>query len=84
MSAHGSPVGKRVCAQGIPPRPAAARRDVLPMLLDNPDFLGQAVEGGADDAEWTLAGLPPAADDEDDEDGPEAWLATPTKRRRRS
>lgn len=25
MSAHGSPVGKRVCAQGIPPRPAAAR-----------------------------------------------------------
>ncbi|KIP02449.1 hypothetical protein PHLGIDRAFT_37894 [Phlebiopsis gigantea 11061_1 CR5-6] len=29
-------------------------RDRLPMLIENPEFMGRAVEGGEDDDEWTI------------------------------
>ncbi|GJE90651.1 hypothetical protein PsYK624_067950 [Phanerochaete sordida] len=89
-SRHGTTL---VAATPAKPKPArGARRDgrdVLPMLLDNPAFLAQAVEGGADDAEWTIGGALLGAGDaddrneegEDEEEAEAAWLATPTKRR---
>lgn len=60
------------------------QRDVLPMLLDNPEFFGGAVEGGDDDEEWTIRSAPDVLLLGDDGDH-EAWLeATPTKKKRRS
>ena len=33
-------------------------RDRLPMLIENPEFMGRAVEGGEDDDEWTIQSSP--------------------------
>lgn len=69
-----------------PPRTTQSQfqgRDRLPMLIENPEFVGKAVEGGADDDEWMIQSSPDILllDDGDVESRILAE-ATPTKRRR--
>ena len=90
-----------VAATPVKPKPHARRaqtqtqqqqeqpHDKLPMLLDHPGFFAKAVEGGADDDEWTIPSSPDILLlDDDDDDGADAARsrvlaeATPTKRRR--
>lgn len=54
-SRHGTTL---VAATPVKPKQRAQlhtqERDRLPMLIENPEFMGRAVEGGEDDDEWTI------------------------------
>ena len=64
----------------------AQAHDRLPMLIENPEFFGQAVEGDADEDEWMIQSSPDILllDDRGARSSLVLAEATPTKKRKAS